>query len=73
MERLPGRAASYWIESAPAPEFSTAPEDVRADVAVIGGGIAGTVTISTPRSPPSCEGPWTAGTCSSARRLEPPC
>ena len=41
MERLPGRAASYWIESAPGPEFSPAPANVRADVAVIGGGIAG--------------------------------
>jgi glycine/D-amino acid oxidase-like deaminating enzyme len=40
-ERLPGKAASYWIESAPGPEFSPAPENVRADVAVIGGGIAG--------------------------------
>jgi glycine/D-amino acid oxidase-like deaminating enzyme/nitrite reductase/ring-hydroxylating ferredoxin subunit len=41
MDRLPGRAASYWIESAPGPELSPAPENVRADVAVIGGGIAG--------------------------------
>lgn len=41
MEGLPGRAASYWIESAPGPEYLSAPENVRADVAVIGGGIAG--------------------------------
>lgn len=41
IERLPGRAASYWIESAPGPEFSPAPANVRADVAVIGGGITG--------------------------------
>ncbi|MEN6519159.1 MAG: FAD-dependent oxidoreductase [Methanospirillum sp.] len=44
MERLPGRAASYWIESAPGPEYPAAPENVRADVAVIGGGIAGLTT-----------------------------
>lgn len=41
IERLPGRAASYWIESAPGPELSQAPVNARADVAVIGGGIAG--------------------------------
>jgi glycine/D-amino acid oxidase-like deaminating enzyme/nitrite reductase/ring-hydroxylating ferredoxin subunit len=41
MERLPGKAASYWIESAPGPAYPSAPESLRADVAVIGGGIAG--------------------------------
>lgn len=41
MERLSGRAASYWIESAPGTEYPPAPDNVRADVAVIGGGIAG--------------------------------
>ena len=46
MERLPGTAASYWIESAPGPEFSTVPESARADVAVIGGGIAGLTTAA---------------------------
>ena len=38
MKRLPGRAASYWIERTPGPEFSAAPVNVRADVAVLGGG-----------------------------------
>ena len=41
MERLPGRAASYWIESAPGPEYPAAPTNFHADVAVVGGGIAG--------------------------------
>ena len=39
IERLPGRVASYWIESAPGPEYPAAPTNFRADVAVIGGGV----------------------------------
>jgi glycine/D-amino acid oxidase-like deaminating enzyme/nitrite reductase/ring-hydroxylating ferredoxin subunit len=39
--RLPGRAASYWIETAVGPEYPAAPPNYRADVVVIGGGIAG--------------------------------
>jgi glycine/D-amino acid oxidase-like deaminating enzyme/nitrite reductase/ring-hydroxylating ferredoxin subunit len=46
MEELPGKAASYWIESAPGTPYTAPPETVRADVAVIGGGIAGLTTAA---------------------------
>ncbi|RJL24148.1 FAD-dependent oxidoreductase [Bailinhaonella thermotolerans] len=41
METLPGAERSYWIESAEAPPYPELTGDVDADVAVVGGGIAG--------------------------------
>jgi len=42
MPELPGRPASYWIETAPDVSFPALTNDLDVDVAVIGGGIAGT-------------------------------
>jgi glycine/D-amino acid oxidase-like deaminating enzyme/nitrite reductase/ring-hydroxylating ferredoxin subunit len=42
MPTLPGRSASYWIETAPDVSFPTLANDLDVDVAVIGAGIAGT-------------------------------
>ena len=44
MPSLPGRPASYWIETAPDVSFPTLTKGVDVDVAVVGGGIAGTST-----------------------------
>jgi glycine/D-amino acid oxidase-like deaminating enzyme/nitrite reductase/ring-hydroxylating ferredoxin subunit len=41
MKDLPGRPASYWIESTDEPELPPLQEDVSVDVAVIGAGITG--------------------------------
>ncbi|NLA31897.1 MAG: FAD-binding oxidoreductase, partial [Methanomicrobiales archaeon] len=41
---LPGIAESYWIATSPETGFSRLNEDGRADVTVIGGGIAGVTT-----------------------------
>lgn len=43
---MPGQTESYWVASAPEPKFPAQTEDVRADVAVIGGGIVGIVTAT---------------------------
>ncbi len=43
-ESLPGIAESYWIATSPETGFSHLSEDGRADVTVIGGGIAGVTT-----------------------------
>jgi glycine/D-amino acid oxidase-like deaminating enzyme/nitrite reductase/ring-hydroxylating ferredoxin subunit len=42
MPELPGRPASYWIETAPDVSFPVLANDLDVDVAVIGAGIAGT-------------------------------
>jgi len=41
---LPGKPESYWIDSTPATSYPQLAEDTEADVAVIGGGIAGLCT-----------------------------
>jgi glycine/D-amino acid oxidase-like deaminating enzyme/nitrite reductase/ring-hydroxylating ferredoxin subunit len=41
MSELPGRSASYWVETAPDVRFPTPPGDLDVDVAVLGGGITG--------------------------------
>src|SRR3712207_4426502 len=41
---LPGKPESYWIDSTPAASYPHLGEDTEADVAVIGGGIAGLCT-----------------------------
>jgi glycine/D-amino acid oxidase-like deaminating enzyme len=41
---LPGKAESYWMESTPKSMYPSLSGDVRVDVAVLGGGIAGITT-----------------------------
>ena len=41
---LPGKAESYWMESTPKSMYSSLSGDIRVDVAVLGGGIAGITT-----------------------------
>jgi glycine/D-amino acid oxidase-like deaminating enzyme/nitrite reductase/ring-hydroxylating ferredoxin subunit len=41
---LPGRAESYWMESAPAPDQPPLRDDVEVDIVVVGAGIAGLCT-----------------------------
>jgi glycine/D-amino acid oxidase-like deaminating enzyme/nitrite reductase/ring-hydroxylating ferredoxin subunit len=44
MTTLPGTAESYWIDSTEASSYPPLTDDVKADVAVVGGGIAGVCT-----------------------------
>lgn len=44
MTSLPGTDASYWMASTPGTDYPSAPPETSADVAVIGGGIAGLCT-----------------------------
>lgn len=44
MDALPGAAESYWMDSAPATSYLPVTGDIEADVAVVGGGIAGICT-----------------------------
>ncbi len=41
---LPGRAESYWLATVPEPSYPALKGDIRVDIAIIGGGIAGLTT-----------------------------
>src|SRR5918998_4195555 len=44
MDELPGKPASLWVETSPPTSYPALEEDVSADVAVLGAGIAGLTT-----------------------------
>ncbi|WP_121822196.1 FAD-dependent oxidoreductase [Halostella salina] len=46
VESLPGAPRSRWLDTTPATEFDPLDGDLRADVAVVGGGIAGITTAT---------------------------
>ncbi|MFA7036876.1 MAG: FAD-dependent oxidoreductase, partial [Methanosarcina sp.] len=41
---LPGRAESYWLATVPESSYPALKGDIRVDIAIIGGGIAGLTT-----------------------------
>jgi len=45
-EPLPGEPRSPWLDTTPATDFDPLEDDLRADVAVVGGGIAGVTTAT---------------------------